>query len=234
MGVLYKRQFTEQMYEEDVHHIPVHGRLLWFLFMKLQRFNSHLEDVVVDLFCGGGKFLDVGCGDGDLCLKAKGKFKGVFGMDIAQNRIQRAQKRDQAIHFSVADLDEILPFKNEIFDAVTCIAAFQYCFDPYRVIKEFYRVLKKDGTLVIQVTNIAWLPYRIKLLFGGLVTTSLAQNYGWDGGVLHYFTFRTLEDFLRCRGFNIARTTGSGIFSKWRRWWLSLLSGDIIIKATKA
>jgi len=234
MGVLYKKKFTERMYEEDVHLIPVHGRALWFLFTKLQRFNSPWDDVVADLLSGGERYLDVGCGDGDLCLRVKSKFKQIVGVDIAQNRIQRAKKRDRDIHFSVADFDEILPFKKGVFDALTCIATFQYCFDPYRVVMEFSRLLKKGGVLIIQVPNIAWLPYRTKLLFGGLFTTSLAQNYGWDGGVLHYFTFRALEDLLRHERFTIVERTGSGILSKWRRWWLSLLSSDIIIKATRS
>ena len=230
----YRKRFKEEIHEEErAPHTRVHGKLLWFLFTKLQKFNDPAEEVVFGLLPEGRRHLDVGCGDGRLCSRAKGKFEEIFGMDIAENRIRRAKKRNPHAHFMVADLDEMLPFKSGMLDVVTCIATFYYCIDPYHVIKEFYRVLKEDGILVLQVTNIAWLPYRVRLLFGDLFTTSLDQRYGWDGEVLHYFTFKAVEDFLKGEGFRIVTRTGSGIFPKWRRWWLPLLSSDIIIKAVK-
>lgn len=233
MGVIYRKQFNELIYEGETSFTPAHGKLLWFLFRRLQRFNDPLEDAVVSLLSEGSYYLDVGCGEGDLCRKVKDRFHKRFGIDIAENRIRHAKEKNKGAHFFVADLDEKLPFKDGIFDTVTCIDTFQYCFDPYHGVREFFRILKKDGVLIIQVTNIAWLPYRLKLLAGGLFTTSLAQKYGWDGGVLHYFTFTTLEEFLKEEGFRVLKRTSSGVLSKWRKWWLSLLCSDIIIQAIK-
>ena len=233
MRGIYKKQFSEKIYDEDARYIPAHGKLLWLLFRKLQKFHNSKEDVVASLLPKGGKYLDIGCGDGILSFKAESKFEEIFGMDIAGNRIRRAKERNQKGHFFIADLDDLLPFKDEIFDVVTCIDTLQYCFDPCRVVKEFHRILRKDGVFIIHVPNIAWFPYRIKLLFGELITPSFAQGYGWYGGVLHNFTLQTLEDFLKREGFRIIKRTGSGVFSKWRAWWLSLLSGDIIVKTTK-
>ncbi len=42
-----------------------------------------------------------------------------------------------------------LPFKNDCFDILTCIAVAYMFREPQKPIKEFYRVLKKGGILVI-------------------------------------------------------------------------------------
>jgi len=41
-----------------------------------------------------------------------------------------------------------LPFADEQFDVVTCLAVFEHLYEPYRAASEMLRVVKKDGILV--------------------------------------------------------------------------------------
>ena len=59
------------------------------------------------------------------------------------------------------------------------------------------------------------------------------KEIGWDGGHLHYFIKKTLSKALTESGFKILKISGSGLFAKFRNWWPSLLTGDLVIKAQK-
>ena len=237
-----KKKFHEKIYEADA--VQIHqGRfnlidtLLNSIYDTFIRFELHREDAVARLIPGGEKLLDMGCGGGSFIFKVKDKFKEIHGIDIASNRIHDATRLKEEKHpkdnisFRVVDIDTGLPYADGYFDAVTCIATFQLIYDPYFVIDELRRVLKNGGVLMIEVPNMAWLPRRISLLFGNLSRTSGAG--GWDGGTLHYFTVSSFKAFLQEQGFKVTCVSGAGIFSSLRNWWVSLLSGDIIIKAEK-
>ena len=74
----------------------------------------------------------------------------------------------------------------------------------------------------------AFLPQRLRLLFGRPIRTSY-WRHGIDGGNLHYFTVSVLRRLLRSAGFETEVVTASGIFAAIRTWWVGLLCGDIIV-----
>ncbi|MCC7202816.1 MAG: class I SAM-dependent methyltransferase [Nitrospirae bacterium] len=237
-----KKGFHEKIYQTDTGQLH-QGRynlidaFLNALYDKFRRFELHREDAVARLIPRGEKLLDMGCGGGSFIFKVKDKFKELHGIDIASNRVHDANRLKEERHpkanisFRVVDIDTGLPYADGYFDTVTCIATFQLIYDPYFVIDELRRVLKKRGVLMLEVPNMAWLPRRISLLFGNLSRTSGAG--GWDGGTLHYFTVGSMKVFLEEQGFKVTGVSGAGIFSSLRNWWVSLLSGDIIVKAEK-
>ena len=214
-----------------------------FLRKRFKAFDLNRENLVVSLLDGGESLLDVGCGNGLLMFRVKKKFNELYGVDISPSRIQESQKiakqkfpNDNGLHFSTCDINEGIGFQNEMFDAVTCIATLQYLYDPYFVIGEINRILKTKGIFILEVPNIAYLKYRIQLLFGKLPRTSSAINWeeiGWDAGSLHYFTKKSLRKLLEGSGFKIVKVSGSGLFPQFRNWWSSLLTGDLCIKVIK-
>ena len=231
-----KKIFHEKMYEVDAVQLQ-QGKfsLIDTLYNKLRRFELHREDAVARLIPDGEKLLDIGCGGGSFIFKVKDKFKEIHGVDIASNRINAAVRikeenyKQANISFQVADFDLGLPFEDGYFDVITGIATFAYTYNPYFAIQDIKRILKKGGILILEVPNIAWLPRRISLLLG--ILPRVSNGAGWDGGHLHNFTVTSLRDFLEEQGFKITGVSGAGIFSSPRNWWVSLLSGDIIIKA---
>lgn len=232
---LYEKQYGEKKLS-STNSFP-------FLRKILKNLDLYREDFALSLLDAGDELLDVGSGSGSLMFKARDNFIEVYGVDISLSRIEGAKKsaierfgENNKLHFQFCNINEKIDFPDGMFDAVTCIAVIEHVFDPYFVVGEIHRILKNGGILIAEVPNIAYLPHRIHLLFGKLPVTSSPFNWkeiGWDGGHLHYFTKRTFCELLEECGFKILKVSGSGLCAKFRNWWPSLLTGDLIVKAKK-
>ena len=101
--------------------------------------------------------LDVACGTENMSFELATKFKRVYGIDISKGMLNRAKLKmetakaeNSQIRFIHGD-GEHLPFKEESFDAVTCILAIEHFPDTERAISEMKRVLKDGGILVFNL-----------------------------------------------------------------------------------
>lgn len=234
-----KKLFYEEAYPDKRKKIKLKSRL-GFLYSLFKGFEDYREDVVYGLLPGGKTLVDIGCGDGNFVIRALEKYAICYGTDIAGTRLSKARKKisrfskqiSQRVRFFDSDADEKLPFANRSVSTVTMIATLEHFFDPFSVFNEINRILVNQGTVIIQVPNLAFLPRRIAVLFGGLPVTS-EDDTGWDGGHLHYFTVPSLKDFFAGFGYKIDVITCSGVFAPLRRLFVSLLGADLIIKAHK-
>ena len=103
----------------------------------------------------GMTVLDVGPGNGTYTLgtaRRVGEGGRVFAVDIEPKMIARVEKRLMQegvtnVEARVADVFD-LPFEDGYFDVVYMIAVINEIPAPERVMKEFHRVLKPEGTLV--------------------------------------------------------------------------------------
>jgi len=101
--------------------------------------------VILDAACGPGKYSEI--------LVAKGA--QVTGVDISREMIKCAKQRNKNSGlFFVHDLCEPLDmFKDQSFDIVVCALAMHYIENWALTIKEFYRVLKPNGKLIISIEH---------------------------------------------------------------------------------
>lgn len=205
-------------------------------YRKLKNYIKTREEVVASLVPSGTKsLLDVGCGEGVLLDLVSSRVSKLFGVDLLPRRISIAKKRlaseKKPVSLSVMNVDDGLSFSSSTFDVVTCVSVIEYVLDPYQAIAEFKRIIKKDGLLIVEVPNVAYLLERIRLLTGNLV--GVAHSAGWQGGRLHHFTYSTLSKLLEANGFSIVTTNNSGLLHMYRNIWPELLASDIIIVARK-
>lgn len=107
---------------------------------------------------GGEILLDVATGTG-LVARELSKIVGlrgrIFGIDIALEMLKfgkrKAERRGlKNITFLKCDA-EALPFKDQIFDGVTCQASFNLFPQPEKALAEMSRVIKHDSKLVMSV-----------------------------------------------------------------------------------
>jgi SAM-dependent methyltransferase len=204
---------------------PLHFRLL-------RRFEVPRTEVALQLLGAGGALLDIGCGEGELALRAP--FARVVATDLSPLVLERVRARagGRAPELLQLDADRPLPFADGTFDAVAALSTLQYLFDPEAFLREARRVLQPGGRLLVEVPNLAYLPQRLRLLLGRPPRTSCWAR-GIDGGNLHYFTAASLAALLRGAGFLPARLSGSGVFAPLRRVWLRLLSGNLFLLAER-
>jgi len=155
----------------------------------------------------GQRLLDVGCGDGILGMLVRNRFEEIYGVDISDKAIEVAQRR--GIKAYKVNLNvEALPFEDNYFDSITCLATLQLIYDINTMLREFNRVLKPDGELVLTVPNMRayWRIFKLVVL-GYFPRTSLDPE-GYDGGTLHYFCYRNLKDLLEKSGFKVMMRRG--------------------------
>lgn len=211
----------------------------------LKRLDVSRMSAATDLIGGGVRILDLGCSTGELLLLVGDCFQHLYGVDLAEASLSvlRRKLRERWNGHKEAlvvagNLNDGLSFRDESFDFVTAIAILEHVFDVYGLLEECRRVLKPGGSLVIEVPNIAYAKHRVRLLLGKLPVTSCPygwrDGFGWDGGHLHYFTLNALRQILRESGFTIVceRSSG-GILGHLRNAWVSLLAGNLLVKATK-
>ena len=92
----------------------------------------------------GQRLLDVGCGRGDFL---RGFFRyglKCYGVD----RTNSAKKICPEAEIKVADLEEGLPYEDNIFDIVYSKSVIEHFYYPERLAVEMFRVLKPGGTLI--------------------------------------------------------------------------------------
>ena len=121
-------------------------------------FYVSLHNLIIDeiekLLPMYGKILDAGCGTG-LLTKRLEKFGDVTSVDINPEAIRFCKKR--GVKVIKASINE-LPFEDNSFDIVTSIdVLYHKGVNDKLAIKEFYRVIKPKGFLILRVAANNWL-----------------------------------------------------------------------------
>lgn len=104
------------------------------------------------------KVLDAGCGRGVVANYLAKKFGcSIDAVDITPMLIEEAKVWNsnlQNVNFSLMDYSN-LEFGDDYFDAIYTIEALCHSADVSKTLKEFYRVLKKDGKIALFEYTIA-------------------------------------------------------------------------------
>jgi len=112
------------------------------------------------------KVLDVGSGNGYVLSKYAQEGADVYGIDITETGIDLCKKRFDLYGlkgtFQVANA-ESLPFADETFDCVCSMGVLHHVPNTEKAVSEIYRVLKRNGRLIVMFyyKNSAW--YRFKM-----------------------------------------------------------------------
>jgi 2-polyprenyl-3-methyl-5-hydroxy-6-metoxy-1,4-benzoquinol methylase len=126
---------------------------------------KHRYDKVVEVFNSlgqKGRLLDAGARHGKISKKLKEN-----GFDVVAADIHYRNFPTQEIRSVIANFNDPLPFKENTFDFVLCSNNIEYLENPYRFVRECYRILNAGGKLVIETPNILNLQSRVANLFVG-------------------------------------------------------------------
>ena len=103
--------------------------------------------------------LDIATGAGHTAIKIAPYVNEVVAVDISPNMLEEAKKLSikrnvSNIKFVMSDAEN-LAFPNDAFDIITCRVAPHHFLNLNKFVKEMYRVLKKNGKVVMVDT---WVP----------------------------------------------------------------------------
>lgn len=98
------------------------------------------------------RILDIGCGEGYLCRILAKKGHRIFGIDFCPELIKAAKdlekRRPLGIGYSIGDFRKT-KFPSLYFDAIISHHTINEIENPEEAFKEFSRILKKDGRLIL-------------------------------------------------------------------------------------
>jgi len=133
--------------------LDTYDNCIWIPIFKIKEVD---QSVVQELRDDIDKIhiLDIGCATGRLLetLSLAGA-KNLYGTDIAPNILKKvkdkAKKHNVHIDLKVADAEINIPWDDNRFDAITLTGVYHHFINPVKALSEMYRVLKKNGRLII-------------------------------------------------------------------------------------
>jgi SAM-dependent methyltransferase len=107
-----------------------------------------------------GSVLDVPSGQGALSRSVETLGFKVFSGDIEIRNILYRNGRCVQLN-----LNHFLPFKHMKFDYVLCTEGIEHIENPHHLIREFGRLIRKGGYLIITTPNVMTIKSRLRFLF---------------------------------------------------------------------
>jgi len=121
-------------------------------FLPRRWWHQHKNKEIVK-YIEGKDILDAGCGSGAI-LEFLGH-KKVTGVDIGRGFIQFCSLKYPHAKFYEANLEK-LPFEDNSFDTVICSEVIEHLEHPEKAIREFRRVLRSNGELILTTPNFSF------------------------------------------------------------------------------
>lgn len=198
--------------------------------IRYKKMNSILNKLLK------GKVLEIGCSSGEFLASLQKKGWEVKGLEISKKATQEAIKK--GIDVTVHDANEKLPIEDDSFDVVISGETIEHLFEDVDFLNECYRVLKKDGILIITTPNLTSLKNRILMLFGFNPRYAIADY--------HYkvYTFPWIQRLYKKSKFQKSKTKFRGnfiifssgrekilgtLFEKWADYMPSLAEHYIVV-----
>ncbi len=94
--------------------------------------------------------VEAGCGDDSMLNRCQPPLQHVLGLDPLLESLHLGPH----MGWKVQGVVEEIPFRAETFDAIYCDSVFEHIQDPKATCREFYRVLKPGGKVLINTNSI--------------------------------------------------------------------------------
>lgn len=163
-------------------YAPIYRRKLEWIDRAMERVSKE------------ARVLDVGAGEGALVDRLRQRGLDVQGVDVAF----------ESSTVKKADL-LALPFEDESFDVALCLDVLEHValLDQPKALSEISRVLRRGGSFLLSVPNLAHLHSRLRFLLSGKLTrTSAVERHPGDRPLAEYL------DLLARAGLVVDRRSG--------------------------
>lgn len=154
-------------------------------------FKQHIRSCKV---VPNGRFLDVGCGNGDFLLKMKQTGMICYGVDPGQ--YDKKFAKDNDLRMISGTLKEA-KYPSNYFDVITINHVFEHVTNPSEVLDELHRILKPNGTLILGTPETSSLA---RVVFGKYwVAFDIPRH-------LFLYSHKNIKQYAKKSNFKIVRT----------------------------
>lgn len=188
-----------------------------FVDLRVEGWPRNRSEAILAHAGKGRVVLDVGCGNGQLLYHLRERFERLMGIEYSAHRLAQAKLNLEGLPAALfqGSAEAMTEIPSDSVDCIVSADTIEHIPDVYAAAAELRRVLEPGGRLVINTPNVAFVKKRLMLLLGRFPSTSqpnegLGSDVLFDGGHLHYFTYRSLALLLERAGFSIERAVGYG------------------------
>lgn len=198
MELNQKLDEVKKLYTVDEAKIDTDAVESNFIFQRKWH-EEKLEEFMKEI--PSGKLLDVACGSGGITFKLAKMMPEleIIGIDFNEEAIayanSRSLKENKKLIF-IASPAEKMNFKTNEFDSILMSDALDHFVEPKLVLTEAYRLLKKDGDLIISVGNYHSIFPLIENLW-----EFMGKGRKWKHQHLTHFTRKKIKEYLTEIGF---------------------------------
>jgi 2-polyprenyl-3-methyl-5-hydroxy-6-metoxy-1,4-benzoquinol methylase len=144
------------------------------------------------------RFLDVGCGQGDLVAEALARGYMAQGIDISEEAVKRAGRiHPEAIVTAHPVEERPWPLEKESVDLVASFEVIEHLMQPAELIRGSCDVLRPGGYLAITT------PYHGILKNVALSLVAFDKHFAVEGDHIRFFSDAALRRILENNGFRV-------------------------------
>jgi demethylmenaquinone methyltransferase/2-methoxy-6-polyprenyl-1,4-benzoquinol methylase len=215
--MLMQKKIVE-MFDSIAPKYDIANRIL-SLGIDIKWRKEAIEETVKDIDKDNIRILDVACGTGDMIgiwqKTIKNKNLDICGLDPSKGMLEVAKKRFPEVKFCHAYATEI-PCKGNSIDVISISFGIRNVLEIEKALKEFYRVLRKNGKLLIlefvkdnnknkfrKYVNIYTNKFLPKL--GGIITKNKEAYEYLSKSIENFYTVEELSNLLKKSCFEVKK-----------------------------
>ncbi|MDA8763112.1 class I SAM-dependent methyltransferase [Flavobacteriaceae bacterium] len=159
--------------------------------------------------------LDVGCGEGSFLKLLQGENRELWGIELIEKQAKKAKETFKNI-FSGPVEDNLSKLPENHFDVVFFNDVLEHLSDPYSVLEQIKKHLKKDGVVISSIPNIRYHSALMSLLFK---KDWKYESHGiMDKTHLRFFTNKSIVRMYEEAGYSIISHKGINLTRSLKPW----------------
>jgi len=167
-------------------------------------FYNNVNELILQLYEGEQRVLDIGCGTGLLARAIRVKNPGaiITGLDVSTQVKSEAEKNLDFFYQVDLDNDKEFPEFKQKFDIIILGDVLEHLKRPDKLLLKLSHYLQPDGNIVISIPNIAHWSIRLDLLLGRF---TYQQTGILDNSHLRFFTYQSIHELIGQSGYKIIK-----------------------------